>query len=148
MTKYKVTCRGHARNIFFLFAEDETDAEKKTEEKLNKREFSFSTGDLDISDFYDFKGRWLTGNLYSVHAWCDCMADFYIDAESKEDAHDRFLERRQKGALLSPKPGDLILSRDWFPIDITVDEEAVDYFDDGFGYFGKKSNQTKLFYNI
>lgn len=131
MKKYKVTCQGHARNIFFLFAEDETDAEKKVKEKLNKKEFSFSTGDLDISDFYSFKGRWLTGNLYSVHAVCECVVDFYIDAESKEDAHDRFLDRRRKGAIPSPKTGDLILEGYW-PIDITVD--------------GKAMYQTKLFF--
>ncbi|MBQ2619762.1 MAG: hypothetical protein IJF84_00315 [Thermoguttaceae bacterium] len=155
MTKYIVTCRGHARLLLFVTATSERNAKELTEKRLATGELSYRTGDLDVSDFYELKSKWLMNNLYSVEGFCDCIADFYFYAKSKDEAYELFLDKRQCDTLPRLHTGDLVIDNgNLNPVDVTVDGEAIDYFDDGFGYFGKTSNpgkstyQTKLFSNI
>ena len=106
-------------------------AEELVEEKLEKDELTFNTGVLEIFDFeYLDPDSFEENNI--VYGVFNTMFDYWIEAESKDEAFDQFLEKAKKDEL---DFGDVV------PLHleikgVTTDEEEPDDLDEGYVIYG------------
>ena len=133
---YRVTCYLRGGISVPVEAESEDQAYNIVEEMWDNDELDSKIGqDIDIYGFDFLETEGPEGNQWVIDCHFSTMVDVWVEAGSKEEALDVFVEKEKKDELGLDLGDTVVFYLD--PVDITTEDEEVDYFSDGFGFFDK-----------